>query len=753
MSTKQLIPNYRSDHPEEIIDNLMDDPAVSFPAPTNPKNMHVTIESPLKKSVIFESLIGTETLSEPFEFQVRMYSENVAIDFKKILGKNLAVCFATVGKKKIKKYFAGIVSHVRSLNSFVMDPKSKKQIAFYSVTLRPQFWCAKLSKQSRIFMKKKTIDIIEQVLKEEKVKFTNKATSLGKTLREYCVQYNESNFDFVSRLMEEEGIFYYFQYSASGEKMILAGENKAADVISTPYSLEVVRTDVLNCITLFNSQEQITAKKFSAIDYDYMKPETLLKSTGNGKGLGGLVYEYPGQHLTSSIASKVGKRRLTEINWPQSLTYGRSTALEFAAGSSFKLEKHPRKSLNTKYLLYKVHHHLRQRPHKNNRFIDKDNQNVLYSNEFTALPMNIPFTPLRNTPKPQIVGNQTALVVGPSNKEIEIDKKGRVLIQFHWDTIGKKDGKTSAPVRYMQGWAGPGFGFVAVPRIGMEVVVSFMNGDPDRPLIIGCVYNGKNEMPSEVTKEPRVTIFKTKTSPKDGKKANIFSFNDSKDKEKITMNATKDFELSSIAEKNLFLVKQDGDKTTNKLEIKDGLLSTTIKKGEKKTNINEGNYSILLKKGSLKITLENGDNVITLKKGNYILNVDSGSITVKAKKNISFQSKANIIMKANKNIELDAKGAIKITAKKNITEKATMDIIRDAKAISDKAKMDVKIKGLNIAETAQVDCKRQGLNIKDTAKVQAAISGSVKATLEGKVMAEVKGGATAAVKGAITMLG
>ena len=731
----------------------------------------VKISSPLgKDKLLFESFQGTEIISNPFEFKVRAYSEDVDIDFKKLIGKNVSVTFET---SKDKRVFSGIVSKAISLINFETDSSKKKKIAFYGLILRPQFWCSNFSKKTRIFFKKKPKEIIESILKEDGVSFTNKATSLGNTVNEYCVQYNESNFDFVSRLMEKEGIFYFFEYTSSGAKMILAGKNKDAASLSGKFSMKVIRTDKLNSLNNFFYQSQITTKKYSAIDYDYMKPATALKASGSGAGTVGEVYEYPGNYDDSSKASKVGPIRIKELNWCQNIGYGDGTFFSFTAGGVFKLEDHARKALNQKYLIYSVTHNI----------ITKEKK-LEYLNSFVTVPESVDFIPIRKTKLPYIQSNQTAIVVGPKDKEISCDAEGRVLVQFYWDLEGKKDGKNSCPVRCMQGWAGEGFGIAAIPRIGMEVVVSFINGNPDRPLIIGCVYNGKNKMPPDIAKKPQILMLKTKTTPKGGKKGNIMSFDDTKDKEKITFNATKDFELSSIAEKNIFMTKQDGKNTKTQMEIKEGLLETKIKKGEKKTNIDEGNFSISLKKGSMTLMMENGDEVTTIKKGNYIMKIEKGEVTInvkkgltiksedfvkiEAKKDIDIKSNANISLTAKKDISLKATGNINLKATKNIASKATSDFTIDGKAIKGKAKMDVSFEGLNIKEKAKMNCAREGLNIKDKAKmncnreglmikdegkVQATFAAKVKAGIDGKVQAQVKGGAMAKIGGAITMIG
>ncbi|MDR0631282.1 MAG: type VI secretion system tip protein VgrG [Holosporales bacterium] len=772
-----MIPNYRRDAPDRIDDPLAEVPLSPFPLPTTLQGLMVEVTSPAGGDLLFDSMVGHEGLSSLFEFHARLYSTDSALDLSKLLGEKVAITI-TLQKTEKKRVFAGIVAKARALPSYIVDASSESGFAYYSVVLRPEFWVATLNKTFRIFSKKTTIEIIETVLQEDNVTFTNNVNAAGKVVREYCVQYNESNYNFVSRLMEEEGIFYFFEFADSGATMILADANKAATDID-PCDMTVVRTNAVNCVTMFNAQNQIIAKDFAAVDFYYMTPGALFKAAESGEGLGGEVYEYPGGYIDSDGASTVGAKRLEEIVWPGKLAFGEGSVLDFAAGAAFAVENHARSDLNQKYLVHSVEHRIAFSAPTTNR----NERYLRYTNKFTALPFDVPFAPPRNTPKPKAYGFQTAIVVGPSDKEVHCDEEGRVFVQFNWDREGEYDGANGCPVRCMQGWAGNGFGLAFIPRIGMEALITFENGNPDLPVIIGCLYNGDNKMPAEVPAEPRIMMLKTKTSPEKDENANVMSFDDTDENEKITFKATKDFELSSIANENTFLVKQEGEKTTNQLQIVDGLLETTITKGEKKTTIEEGNYSIALKKGSLTIELEDGDEVITLKKGNYIMNFEDGEMTITAKKDIAittdagltvtaqkdiaFESQASILLTATKDVEITATGEIKITATKNITEKATMDVITEGMNISQKATMDHNIEGLNVNQKAQVAWSGEGLNWGAKATIGATLEGltveckgtiegkycGLQATLDGSLMSTTQGGMIAALKGGFNMIG
>lgn len=732
---------------------FVDDPLRRIPItkttyPSKPGAMSVTVSSALKDDLLFDCTIGEDALSELFVYHVRLYSSKADLDLSKILGQNMTLCLSSTDSKK-KRYISGVVTHARSLPAYLIDGAAKEHRAFYSVILRPKLWLSTLTKNFRVFMKKKPKEIIETILGEDGINFTNKVSSAGNTVREYCLQYNETNFEFISRLMEEEGIFYFFEYGASGETMILADANKSAGDIGE-CSMNVPSHEYLNRIFYLNYQTKMVTKKYAAVDLDYMNPDTTLKASGSDSNQKGEWYEYPGRFLDSGLASKAGERQIKAISWPEKLVFGRGSVLDFSSGSIVKITDHLRKDLNQKYLLYSVRTLIQRGPDPEN-----PTQRICFfvTNSFTALPNDTPFVPRPKTPKPRINSVQTALVVGPSGKEIYSDEEGRVFVQFLWDREGAKDGKNSCPVRCMQGWAGPGFGLAFVPRVGMIVVVSFENGDPDRPLIVGCVYNGKNAMPEAVTKEPRICMLKTKTSEKDGDKANIMSFDDTKDAEKITFNATKDYELSSKADDNLSLYKQAGKNTTTRGYIEEGLLEGTIKKGERKFTIEEGNDSLTLKKGSLTVTLNDGDKVVKLDKGDYTITISKGKLTITAKDNITistdakmtlsskgdmvFDSKANITMKAAQNVKIEAGMNMDLKSSMNTTIKASMNLTAEAS-------LSFSAKGLNLTTEGTLSWTGKGLS--------ATLQGSVSAQMTG-LTSKVVGSALAALTGGAVAIG
>jgi type VI secretion system secreted protein VgrG len=317
-----------------------------------------------------------------------------------------------------------------------------------------------------------------------------------------------------------------------------------------------------------------------------------------------------------------------------------------------------------------------------------EDEKFVYTNDFIALQESTPFAPFRKTKKPYIHGTQTAVVVGPSGKEIHTDEHGRIWVQFHWDRDGKDDGANCYPIRCTQFWAHAGYGFISVPRIGMEVVISFIEGDPDKPLVIGCVYNGKNRIPTESFKKPEILTLKTRSTPDGGEKSNVMSFDDTNNEEKITFNATKDYEVSSIADDNSFLVRQAGANTKTQTQVVDGLLEFTIEKGEYKNIIGEGNYSMILNKGSYMIGMDDGDSMLTIKKGNYEITLNKGKMLVTAKEEVTIKTDDVVNIEALKDITIKSKtGGITLDAAKDIVIKAKMNL-------KEEGALGVKISGL-----------------------------------------------------------
>jgi type VI secretion system secreted protein VgrG len=363
-----------------------------------------------------------------------------------------------------------------------------------------------------------------------------------------------------------------------------------------------------------------------------------------------------------------------------------------------------------------------------------------YENKLKLIPSSVKFRPNYTHKKNRIYGTQTATVTGASNEEIFCDEKGRIKIKFHWDTISEKDEKSSCWVRVSHSWAGKSFGELIIPRVGMEVVVNFINGDPDQPLVIGCVYNGVNPPPPDYPKNKKTaSTFYTHSE----KGFNELRFDDAKDKEEIYIHAQKD--MNTVVEDSVTETLNEGSKTVT-LESKNDKVQHIIivKKGDYQTTINEGDMSITLDKGNQTVTLKDGDQTIALKKGDVKIDV-SGNISIKAK-NIDIDADGTFSVNSMKAMSFETKDSASFKTTKDFIVNSTMKITISAKMdINIESKLNLTEKGLNINRDANV-------GISDKAKATLTIESSAMATIKANAMMDINGGGMLKVAGGMIKL-
>jgi type VI secretion system secreted protein VgrG len=436
-----------------------------------------------------------EAMSRPFELAVELLAaEGVEVDPKKVIGKDAMLTIHLDGGDT--RYIRGVVAQVRAWSR--EDGKGQG----YHAQVVPALARLGLVTRSRIFQQQSVTEIVKKVLDDAKVK--NKLSlqgSYGK--RDYCVQYRESDLAFVSRLCEEEGIFYFFEHD-SDHHVVVFGDNPGAhapipgSTDKLPFSPTAGMIANVECVTGISLATSVRPGAVALRDFSFKNPTLDLGATSTAKdGDAALeIYDYPGEYTTPGLGKALAKVRLEEQQTDVNVAFGSTSCRRLAPGFRFALDEHPTESFNQKYLVREVTHVGRQ-PEVllgANPAAGPDEKSP-YEASFVAQPGDIPFRPARTTPRPFVQGPQTAVVVGPSGEEIHTDEFGRVKVHFHWDREGKNDEKASCWVRVSQLWAGGGFGTLFLPRIGQEVVVHFLEGDPDRPIIIGRVYNGQNPTP------------------------------------------------------------------------------------------------------------------------------------------------------------------------------------------------------------------------------------------------------------------
>lgn len=465
---------------------------------------------------VIQQAVIEESLSEPYLIDVYASTTLSTFDGDDLIHTKASIIFEVYGEqntdsKKVTRAYHGIITNMEHLKTIFDE---RKQVThFFHFQLQPLFWMLKHSRDHRIFQEQSAIDIIQSILSENGVSdFKIQATG-GKQTREYCVQYGESHYDFVSRLLEEEGIGYYFEHTDSRHIMVLFDKNSSFTEIAQG-SLPFLNVDTdgsfIDHVFAFGKKSQVAAKSYKTIDYNYVTPNTELLSNSTGNGFGKEIYEYPGLFQQSADGGKLVDQRMEEIEWFTKRVYGRSSCTSLAPGSSFFLKEHPIAQYNKEYAISYIKHEIIAQPDNQSSWQDSDKLSLTYTNSFEGFLKTIPYRPHRKTQKPRIYGSQTAFVTG-AGTEVYGDAMARIKIKFHWDLKNPDDETSSLWVRVSQSLSGASWGALHMPRIGMEVVVSFIDGDPDRPLVTGCVYNQAFMPPYSPKDMPHYMTLKSKT--------------------------------------------------------------------------------------------------------------------------------------------------------------------------------------------------------------------------------------------------
>jgi len=476
---------------------------------------------------------GQEELSRPFVFRLELASEDHAIEFAQVVDHSAVLGIVRDGDMR---YVNGIVSRFE-------QGEIGTRFALYHVELVPKIWRLAYRHNCRIFQDKTAPAIIKQILTEVGLGGDEYRQVLQgqHPTREYCVQYRESELDFISRLMEEEGIFYYFEHADDKHVMVMADTSSVHPAVSgdgkaryIPRQAGLVSEEH---VFAFRYAEEIRPGVSTLRDFNFKKPAQDLDGTFRADQDARLeYYDYPGRYDESGVGAALAKVRLQELRVPRKTGAGAGVCANFLPGYTVTLKEFPRDSLNIKYLLVGVITEAAQPQALEETAGDGGTE---FSNTFTCIPFTVPYRAPRLTTKPFVKGSQTAIVVGPPGEEIYTDTYGRIKVQFHWDREGQRNERSSCWIRTSQAWAGAAWGAMSIPRIGHEVIVDFLEGDPDRPIITGRVYHGTNRPPDALPANKTRTTLKTNSS-KGGGGSNELRFEDRKNQEQIYLHAQKD---------------------------------------------------------------------------------------------------------------------------------------------------------------------------------------------------------------------
>ncbi|MFZ0707353.1 MAG: type VI secretion system tip protein TssI/VgrG [Candidatus Korobacteraceae bacterium] len=503
----------------------------------------ISIETPLgKDALLLQGFTGREGISRLFSFHLDLLSEKESIDFKKIVGQNVTIQIALA---------AGATRYINGFVSRFAQSGSAQDATHYQMEVVPWLWFLTRIADCRIFQDKTIPQIVEAVFQSRG--FSDYKLSLTGTYdqREYCVQYRETDFNFVSRLMEQYGIFYYFEHN-NGKHTMMLGDSPSVNQpcpnqATAHYIAGGAAKEVEDVITAWQMEQELRTGKYTHTDYNFETPSTNLLSDAPtvstcqvGPNTSFEIYDYPGEYLKQADGKSLAKLRMEEEEAGHLVASGSSDCRAFTSGYKFKLEDYYRDDMNQNYVLTEIQHNASAA----GSYSQGSGESVHYSNHFTCIPDSVPFRPPRITPKPFVQGPQTAMVVGKQGEEIWVDNYGRVRLHFYWDRLGKKDDTDACWIRVSQPWAGAGWGAIWIPRIGQEVIVSFLEGDPDRPLVTGRVYNAEQVVPYTLPDNQTRSTFLSRSS-KNGDKTNFneIRFEDKKGDEQVFINAEHDMDL------------------------------------------------------------------------------------------------------------------------------------------------------------------------------------------------------------------
>ena len=581
-----------------------------------------------------ESFRGEERLSALFVYDLELRCEETAVDPADVIGQEVSFRIEDQEKRETEReprYISGIVSR------FLVSSMATDRRRRYHATVVPAVWRLTQRSDCRVFQDKTVKDIVEQVFSDASFSdYDMQAVTRSHPTLKYCVQYMESDFAFVSRLLEEHGIFYYFTHEDGKHTMTLC--DGPTGYVRCPEDPLLFAWDVYRepRMTAWRHHYAYFPGKFDSRDWNFETPREPVKGQSSSSvEVPGItdteMFEYPGGYEDADQATAVADLRIQEresgyhfvhaVGCYDSLLPGMTIGVKALPGED------PDSSADNRFLITGIRYHAEQLP-------EYGVGTVGYRNVMTCIPEDVTFVPPRVTPKPRMFGPQTAIVVGDKETDeglVDTDKYGRVKVQFHWDRKGQKDKDSSCWIRVAQSLAGGGFGAMALPRIGWEVVVSFLEGDPDRPLITGVVYNELHMPYHELPGAKHKTVWMTRSFPDGGKdNFNELTFHDEKDKEEIYFHAERDFKR--VVEHDDVL--EVGEKETGKQTIKvAGDQTITIEQGNHKLDISAGKsemsaaQSIELKIGGNSIKIDTAG--IELKVGSSSVKVDNTGVTLK----------------------------------------------------------------------------------------------------------------------------
>lgn len=674
--------------------------------PRTQANRFVAIKTALEAdALLVRSMSITEELGEPFEITAELVSENHEINFDDVMAKPCAIRIE-LGNKGTR-YFHGIVSEFSQAGSV-------GELASYRAVIVPWTWLLTKTSHCRTFQERTRLDTVQDVLKEHG---TDIELRLSATYdkSEFVVQYRETNHNFANRLLEHEGVTYFFTHTDAKHSIVLADSPASYEPFEgyekIRFSTEAFdRADEQQVIRTLSMKRVVTPARVTLKDFDPIVPtkdlmkrrEMTWKNTAIGE-----IYDYPGEYVLPGEGEACTQRRLEELQTYRHVISGTGNVRGIAVGHVFEIESPPRSDLKEKkWLVTDASYQITVDDYGAST---AGGGGASFTVSFSAIESTVHFRPERSTPSPVISGPQTAIVVGRSGEELTVDQHGRVKVLFHWDRFAKGDETSSCWVRVSQAWAGKNWGASFLPRHGQEVIVEFLEGDPDRPIITGRVYNGDNRtpfpLPADMTKSGVVT-----NTSKGGAGFNALTFDDKQGAEQVYLRAQKDIE-TDILNDSFTQIGHDQHTTVknDRVELIEHDQTTTVK-GKRVVEIT-GDESVVVKgvekreiTGKQSETVK-GDVAIKNEKNCAIevaeqFHVKAKEIILEASANLTIKVGSTTIAIEPGGVAIDAKGDVTVTTTGKCQVQATGDFMADGMKVALNGKS-----GASLESTAQTVVK------------------------------------------------
>ncbi|MEY8770393.1 type VI secretion system Vgr family protein [Erwinia sp. ACCC 02193] len=624
----------------------------------------ITVILPVE-GLLFWKLSGREKLADAFEFTVELLSPDARLDRKTLLGQPVTVCIPTQGMGT--RYLNGKITRA----GVYSQELNGTRYAVYRLSMEPDLWPMKRDRNLRIFQGQTVVQIIKTLLDEYGVTVEDRLTASYRVW-EYCVQYQESSFDFISRLMELEGIYYFFRHEADRHTLVLADSARQHQPFPgygvIPYhATPSGGSTSAEGISVWEMEDSVTPGIYSIDDYDFRKPNAwMLQARQNpaSPAPGQIdVYDWPGHFVDHDHGEHYAKIRqeVWQVEHQQISAVG--TALGLAPGNTFTLLNAPFFSDNGEYLTVSAYYDFEE-----NRYASGGEGGTKHNIAIGVIPSAVTFRAAPETPWPRTHGPQTAKVVGPKGESIWTDKYGRIKVKFHWDRLAKGDDTSSCWVRVSSAWAGQGYGSIQIPRVGDEVVIDFINGDPDRPMVTGRVYNEGNMPPWGLPAAATQMGFYSRS--KDGHKdtANALRFEDKAGHEQIWIHAEKnmDTEVESCETHHVGVDRLKAIGRDEKVTIKRNHLTETGEKhvvnvGKDETVLTMDKEGNALLEANTSIKLKVKDNYILISPDAIEIQVKSGDLHAESELQALFKGNELTTVGDGKNTEMKANDTVSIT--------------------------------------------------------------------------------------------